>query len=169
MKNTAVISAFPCCGKTTATNSLSDFYDFSDSDSSMFSWLDKEKGLRHPDFPSNYIEHIKSLIGVKDVVFVSTHKTVRQALEKANIPYCLVYPQNTPENKTLWEKRMKERNNDQPFIDFILNNWDEMIEDMESETFPVHYILGYEKDGVTNRKVLDANSLEDIISVYNPF
>ena len=168
MKNTTVISAFPCCGKTTVTGSLKDFYDFSDSDSSMFSWLDKENGIRNPDFPANYIEHIKSLIGQKDVVFVSTHKSVRQALENAKINYCLVYPENTPENKALWEKRMRDRNNDQSFIDFILNNWDEMIEDMESETFPVHYILGYEKDGVKNRKVLDANSLEAIISINNP-
>lgn len=168
MKNTAVISAFPCCGKTTATNNLKDFYDFSDSDSSMFSWLDKEKGIRNPDFPSNYIEHIKGLIGKKDIVFVSTHESVRRALEEANIGYCLVYPENTPENKTIWEKRMRERNNDQSFIDFILKNWDDMIDDMESETFPVHYVLGYERDGVTNRNILDANSLEDIVSVYNP-
>ena len=164
MKNTVVISAFPCCGKTTATNSLKDFYDFSDSDSSIFSWVDKKKGLRHPDFPSNYIEHIKSLIGQKDIIFVSTHKNVRQALEKANIPYCLVYPQNTLKNKAIWEERMKSRNNDQSFINFILNNWDEMIEDMKTETFPVHYILDCEHNGI----VLDANSLENIISIYNP-
>lgn len=160
MKNTIVISAFPCCGKSTATESLKDFYSFADSDSSLFSWEDKEKGLRNPDFPKNYIEHIKSLMGEKDVVFVSTHKEVREALEKEDIPYVLVYPENSPENKLLWTNRMKHRGNDEKFISFIVDNWDAMIDDMAIESYPLHYILGSDP----SENCINANSLEEIMS-----
>lgn len=56
-----------------------------DSDSSNFSWVKDENGNntkeRNPEFPKNYIEHIKSNIGKVDVIFVSSHKVVREALE----------------------------------------------------------------------------------------
>lgn len=165
MKNTVIISAFPCCGKTTCANNLKDFFDFADSDSSNFSWLDKKAGIRHPDFPNNYIEHIKSLIGKKDIIFVSSHKTVREALKQNNIHYILAYPLNTPENKQIWHKRMIGRGNDSAFINTIMDNWDNWLDELILETYPIHYVLNEEREGTKNRSVLDADSLEDILAV----
>ena len=82
-----IISAFPACGKTTyykewskyspenvwrTRNNGEDAYDESgnpvgfkilDSDSSEFSWVKDENGnntsIRDPEFPQNYIDHIK--------------------------------------------------------------------------------------------------------------
>ena len=83
MKNTHVISAFLGCGKTTAYIKLKDKIDVLDSDSSFF---DKK------DFPRNYIEHIKSNIGKVDVIFVSSHQIVRNALKENNITFSMYYP-----------------------------------------------------------------------------
>ena len=61
-KKTYVISAFPGCGKSWCFNNLQDKYKMLDSDSSNFSWAYGEEGQklgRNPDFPQNYISHIK--------------------------------------------------------------------------------------------------------------
>ena len=146
-KNTIVISAFPACGKSWCFDNLKNKYDMSDSDSSNYSWIRTidEKGnevkVRNPDFPQNYIDHIKSLLGVKDFIFVSSHDVVRNALKEANIPYFLVYPDNTSDNKCVWTARMFNRESPISMIDFIQENWDEFIEQMKMEEFPFHYIL----------------------------
>lgn len=48
--------------------------------------------VRNPDFPDNYIEHIKESIGKYDYIFVSSHKSVREALDREEIDYTIVYP-----------------------------------------------------------------------------
>ena len=74
-KRTVVVSAFPCCGKTYAFENYQNKYSMLDSDSSKFSWTyeaEKDengnilrgiKRVRNPNFPKNYIEHIKENIG----------------------------------------------------------------------------------------------------------
>ena len=112
MKETKIISAYPCCGKTYAFENYQDIYSILDSDSSEFSWIYRERTddelqkikedlesmlspinadkeferVRHekikernPNFPNNYIEHIKENIGKVDYIFVSSHLVVRQA------------------------------------------------------------------------------------------
>ena len=105
-KKTVVISAYPCCGKTYAYEHYQNKYLMLDSDSSRFSWKTEKVALpdmgdgceweeikvRNPDFPKNYIDHIKENIGKVDIIFVSSHLQVRQALEDAGIRYCTVYP-----------------------------------------------------------------------------
>ena len=51
-----------------------------DSDSSLFSWI--EKGVRHPDFPDNYIKHIKETSGVKDIEVLSYENPDGDSLTK---------------------------------------------------------------------------------------
>ena len=161
-KNTIIISAFPACGKSWCFDNLKDKYDMSDSDSSNFSWIrtinknQEEMKVRNPDFPQNYIEHINKLIGVKDFVFVSSHDVVRNALKEANIPYFLIYPENTTDNKCIWIARMFNRKSHVEMIDFIQKNWDEFIEQMKMEEYPFHYVLGTEENEIfLNEKVLD--------------
>lgn len=102
MKETKIISAYPCCGKTYAFENYQDIYSILDSDSSDFSWIYRERTddelqkikedfesmlsptnadkelerircekikERNPDFPNNYIEHIKENIGKVDYIF----------------------------------------------------------------------------------------------------
>lgn len=137
---TKIISAFPACGKSFMTKTIKDdkFNGILDSDSSNFSWIKDENGdnttERDPNFPNNYIQHIRDNIGKVSIVFVSSHDVVRKALEENNIEYYLIYPDI--ELKYEWLDRMRTRGNDVKFIKFIETNWDNFIEDIENEEFP---------------------------------
>lgn len=130
-----VISGFPAIGKTYLFNNSN--LKVTDSDSSKFSWI--EKGVRHPDFPSNYIRHIKECMGVYDIVLVSSHEEVRKALQEANIDYTLVYPNIGLKNEYI--QRYKDRGNPESFINLIEANWDNWIEAMEEDPADTHLIL----------------------------
>jgi hypothetical protein len=127
-----VVSAFPCCGKTYAFQNYQNRYSILDSDSSEFSWVKDVSGKntkeRNQDFPNNYIQHIKDNIGKVDIIFVSSHKQVREAMKKAGICFCTVYPQTEMLNE--WIGRMYRRGNDENFIQFIINNWDEFMREI---------------------------------------
>ena len=84
IKKTMVIAAFPGTGKSFCTkNEGEKFEGILDSDSSNYSWIKDSNGQntteRNPDFPNNYITHIKENIGKVDIIFVSSHKEVREA------------------------------------------------------------------------------------------
>lgn len=132
---TKIISAFPACGKTFFCKHHSGVLD---SDSSRFSWLKDEDGnntrVRNPAFPDNYIEHIKENIGKVDIIFVSSHKEVRDALERNNLPYTLVYPDISLKEE--WIRRLKARGDDEGFINFISENWETFINEMDNEVYP---------------------------------
>jgi len=134
-KNTFVISAFPGCGKSYCYKNYQDKFTILDSDSSNFSWVKDSEGNntkeRDPNFPQNYIEHIKDNIGKVDFIFVSSHAEVRKALIENNIKVILVYPDKSLKNEFI--KRYKERGNDESFIKFIDSNWDKFIDDIEND------------------------------------
>lgn len=129
-RKTKIISGFPAVGKSVLTKSS--HLAVLDSDSSLFSWL--KEGERHPDFPHNYIQHIKDNIGKVDYILVSSHNIVRNALRENNIEFSLVYPDINLKNEYL--ERYKLRGNDEKFISFIDSNWNNFIVDIEKETFP---------------------------------
>lgn len=133
--NTLVISAFPCCGKTYAFEHRQDRYKILDSDSSQFSWLKDTDGNntkeRNPDFPNNYIKHIKENIGKVDVIFVSSHLAVREAMENARINFVTFYPKQNMLNE--WVGRMYRRGSSPDFIDFQIKNWDKFVGNIYNE------------------------------------
>lgn len=125
-----VWSVFPLCGKTYCTNKLG--INAIDSDSYQFSWIIKEgEKIRNPDFPINYIEHIKDEITKHDYVFVSSHQEVRTALEKEGIPFVLVYP-----NRSLlsnWIERYQKRDVNGFFIQVLIDNWDKWHDELDKQ------------------------------------
>lgn len=137
MKNTFVISAFPACGKSYCFENHQDKFSILDSDSSEFSWTKDENGKnttnRNPNFPQNYIEHIKSNIGKVDVIFVSSHEIVRQALYENDINTIVVYP--SKDMKEEFIRRCKSRGNNESFINFISSNWNRFINEIENEDY----------------------------------
>lgn len=159
MKKTVVVSAFPCCGKTYAFENYQNKYSMLDSDSSQFSWCyeydptnsDNVIKYRNPEFPKNYIDHIKENIGKVDIIFVSSHLQVRQAMTEAGIYYCTVYPK--PEMLNEWVGRMYRRGNDESFIKFQIDHWDEF---MHNITFEPH---GFGICRLGNNEYLDVDFL----------
>lgn len=101
---TKIFSVFPACGKTWLCEHQEQFgLKILDSDSSKFSWLyvdtdefgeplEGYRRVRNPDFPANYIKHIKENMGQYDYIFVSSHASVREALEAEGIDFTIVYP-----------------------------------------------------------------------------
>lgn len=124
---TEIISGFPGIGKTyyKQNNNL----NVLDSDSSKFSWI--EKGIRHPDFPQNYIEHIKENIDKADIILVSSHKIVRDALVNNNINFTLIFPERNLKEEYI--ERFKIRGSDQGFINMLERNWNSFIDDMVNQ------------------------------------
>lgn len=124
---TRIVSAFPACGKSYIYDNQTKLgLKVSDSDSSQFSWVETDSGkVRNPDFPRNYIEHIKSLIGKVDYVFVSSHNEVKLALEEAQLQYILVMP--NPDLKLEWLGRCWLRGSPEGFLKLINNNWDDWV------------------------------------------
>lgn len=154
---TVVVSAFPCCGKTYAFEHYQNKYTMLDSDSSQFSWVKDENGnntkKRNPDFPGNYIQHIKDNMGTVDIIFVSSHEAVRKAMEEAGIHFTCVYPRSDMLNE--WVGRMYRRGDSAKFIQFIIDNWGNFMHEI---------IFGnYHGKGVIR---LDSNEYLDIDFVY---
>ena len=134
-KNTIVISAFPACGKSYTFNNFNGKpFTMLDSDSSKYSWI-YEDGVktdkRNPNFIEDYMTHIKENIGKVDVIFVSSHKEVRKALRDNNIKYFIIYPSLEMKDEML--RRMKERGNDEKFIQFQSEHFKEFVGDIINE------------------------------------
>lgn len=127
---TKIISAFPGTGKSYYHSKHPDIT--LDSDSSNFSWIKDENGVntaeRNPDFPQNYINHIKENIGKYKYIFVSSHKQVRDALLDNCIFFYLVYPDERRKEEFL--ERYRNRGNDEKFIQLISDNWEKWIREM---------------------------------------
>ena len=116
--NTIIYSIFPACGKTWLFEHQED-YDLKilDSDSSNFSWIRLYDSygrpttkLRNPDFPNNYIKHIKENIGKYDCIFVSSHKSVREALDAEGIDFTIVYPESSCKAEWVGRCFIREKN-----------------------------------------------------------
>lgn len=96
---TQILSVFPACGKTWVYNHQAALQlRILDSDSSQFSWVYEKDCYgnvvrkRNPEFPANYIKHIKENIGKYDYIFVSSHASVRDLLDQEGIDFVIVYP-----------------------------------------------------------------------------
>lgn len=129
-----IISAFPACGKTYfAEKNKKDSIDI---DSSLFHWIFKEDNLktRNPNFPQNYINHIKEQLEKYRFIFISSHHEVRRALKENNLQYTLIYPDKSL--RETWIERFQKRGNDNQFICFMKDNWDSFIFEIEEEEFP---------------------------------
>lgn len=135
-----IISGFPGIGKTYYYNNSNG--NALDSDSSAFSWLPHKEGeekVRNPEFPANYMKHIAENIGKVDIILVSSHKEVRDALYEAGIPFTLVYPDKDSKVELL--ARYKERGSDEKFLEMLDVNWDKFMAEMEAQQGCDHVVL----------------------------
>lgn len=127
---TKIYSVFPACGKTWLCEHQEDYnLKILDSDSSQFSWVyvngTKE---RNPDFPTNYIKHIKENIGKYDCIFVSSHASVREALDEEGIDFIIVYPEMSCEAEWIGRCFIRDKNGESGCgAEAMYHNWHNWI------------------------------------------
>ena len=123
-KKMTVISAFPGMGKTYFYENCQDIYTSYDSDSSQF---DKT------NFPQNYIEYIKQKLqdNDRDIIFVSSHKAVRDALKEAGIRYVLIYPSLDIKDDII--ERYRRRGSSESFIKLLKDNYSNWVTEIDDE------------------------------------
>ena len=130
-KDTLVVSAFPGTGKS---------YYFKKNKSKTFKILDSDSSkFDKKYFPENYIKHIQKNIGKADIIFVSSHKEVRNALVENEINFILVYPDIDLKEEYL--ERYKQRGSTKSFIKLLDTNWINWISELEQQKFVDHYVL----------------------------
>jgi hypothetical protein len=145
---TKIISAFPGTGKSHFHKEHPD--TTLDSDSSEFSWIVKDgEKIRNPDFPTNYIDHIKDNIGKYDFIFVSSHKEVRDALINDGLYFYLVYP--SMEDKDIYITRYKNRGNPESFINLISDNWKDWLYELSTEASNIYRIQLSDDDFISDK------------------
>jgi len=130
-----IISGFPGIGKSWFTKYTT--LDVSDSDSIQFSW--KEKGIRHPDFPNNYINHILGKAATNHIVLVSSHAVVRKAMQDWGINYMLVYPHPTCKREYL--ERYMKRGSPEAFLKLLDEMWSTWVQEMRDDPASYKYEL----------------------------
>lgn len=131
-----VVAAFPATGKTHYAKTRTDVLD---SDSSLFSW--SEPGVRHPDWPENYMAHITEAVAVGSTVLVSTHAEVRRALRESRIPFTLVYP--APGLRDEYRERMERRGSPPALIEKVIGElWFPALYECRSQDECEHIMLG---------------------------
>jgi len=119
--NTMLLSAFPGTGKSHLFRNPGNKVIL-DSDSSTF---DKS------DFPANYIRHIKENIGKADIICISSHEEVRNALVENDLYFTLIYPDISL--KEDYVERYIERGSPEGFVNLISKNWDQWISELDNQ------------------------------------
>src|SRR5690606_6932294 len=87
--------------------------------------------VRNPEFPKNYMEHIKKVKDRFDIVLVSTHRDVLNAIHEEGLKAIVVYPHISLRYEYM--NRYKRRRSPKSLIDFIYDNWTEFIMDLEND------------------------------------
>ena len=140
--SSGIVSAFPATGKTYYAERHPNVLD---SDSSSFSWispdgfLKRDERQRHPDWPHNYIRHIKEQVHQGKLVLVSTHGEVRGLLEDQELSFTLVYP--AFDLRTYYLKRMVDRGSPRWLVDKIDLMWPSMLAELEAQRGCRHVVL----------------------------
>ncbi len=134
-----IISAFPGIGKTTLAK---EHHSVIDLESSNYKWLDidsdlpieQRKGMSktlNPNFPENYIRDIVSLAREGYIVLISSHKEVRDELNKRSIPFTIVLPSLDMKQEMI--DRYIKRGNQENFVTMLENNYETFVNDLMSD------------------------------------
>ncbi len=128
-----------------------------DLDSSAYThcWGEYGERVRNPNFPKNYIEHIKEKMHTVPVICVSIHREIIEYLVNENMVFTVVYP-----NKSLKEQyieRCISRGSPRALIRAINDNWDVWIKNLET--------LPCEKLELQSGEFLDARTVEFLVKL----
>ena len=132
--HTVVVSAFPGIGKSWFARqaALKTAITVVDLDSNDFP---------RAAFPQNYVARVRDLLGIADVVLVSTHPAVRAALLAARVrPFVLVYPDASLKDEYL--ARYARRDENRPgFRALVASSWDAWQRSLRGQQGCAHVVL----------------------------
>lgn len=136
MVKTLIVSAYPGCGKSYMYNHCNgEPYIMLDSDSSKFSWIyenGQKTDKRNPNFVKDYVKHIAKNFGRVDVIFISTHKEIREELIRIGLNFAVVIPELGMKDE--WMKRLISRGtNDEAFYRFQEENYEKFIQEIQDQ------------------------------------
>ena len=131
MSSGCVIAGFPAVGKTTYAAARPETTVDSDSSRYSWKWTSPETRQRHPEWPGNYIEHIKAGLYDAKTVLVSTHAEVRAALHEAGIPFTIVMPDRSLRVEYL--VRMARRDSPLALIELVDKSWEDWMDQLIDE------------------------------------
>lgn len=99
-------------------------------------YRDREIQVRNSNFIADYIAAIKERIDAKDdIIFVSTHLEVRQALTDNKISFMTIYPHKDTKVRDEWLGRMFVRGSSVSYMQFQLDHWEEFTTNIIHEPY----------------------------------
>ncbi len=155
-----VLAAMPGVGKSTLMKiAQENGFKVVDSDSQRFSFLTNEQGqyidregkivttkqarIANPNFVSDYVAHIREMTTQNDLVFVSAHEAIRDALAQGGIQFDLVRYEEEVKDEVV--ARIRNRKSAQPneiIANVLSANWDKWMETIDKPG-PRHiFVLG---------------------------
>lgn len=138
--NSRTICAFPGSGKSYYVKISEQKESVIDLDSNEYTSGHNPDGkVRNLDFPANYIKDIKKHVGLTQTIMVSCHLPVIKALVKEGFAPTLIYPEQ--ELLSEYQKRYKSRQDSQPFIDLLSQNWDMFLHELSKQRDCNHIVL----------------------------
>ena len=92
-----VVSAFPACGKTYLYENQDDLLFSYLGESIKFTFLDSDssKYKKHEGWEKEYVDDLEKKLGTADFLFICQYPEVLAELEKRNIPFVVVAPDNS--------------------------------------------------------------------------
>ena len=136
-----IICGFPGVGKTTAENMVK---GVADVESWGFRWKVDKDGFQTHDENENwvcdYVSHIKDMASQYGYpyVLVTTHKKVREEMDKERIPYVVVVPDRGLRDEYLI--RYIKRRDKYSFIKTVYDHWDEWLDEIEASDGPIIHL-----------------------------
>jgi hypothetical protein len=148
-----LICGFPGVGKTwlsgKAYRERFPGLPIEDLESITFTYEDDAHKIKRPDFPSNYVSHIKERCKLPGIVMVTSHEKTRKLMLEQGLKFVSVYP--LIELKEEYLARYKNRNSPQEIIDVVDRLW-------------VEFITGFQAErGYKHKQLAAGQFLEDII------
>lgn len=100
-----------------------------------------------------YIELIIDSIKKYDIIFISCNENIRKSLRKLKINYYVVYP--TKNRKSEFIENFILRQNSKTFINFLEENFYQLIESIENDGFGKKIPLAKEGEFLLNNNLLN--------------
>jgi phosphopantetheine adenylyltransferase len=137
---TNIIAAFPGTGKSYLVRNNKLDRKVVDLDSNAYTQgHDSHGNVASKAFPGNYIQAIKKQIDRTDVLLISIHSEVLDALRKEQIKFTVVYPET--ELKSEYINRFQQRQDPSEFIELFNKNWQAILERLQNQKGCKHVVL----------------------------